>query len=507
MSSISDNKRIAKNTVFLYFRMLLIMAVTLYTSRVYLKVLGETDFGIYNIVGGVIVMLSFISSSMATSTQRFLNFEMGRGSSENVRQVFSTSVIIYLIFSLCILLVGETLGLWFLNTQMNIPPERMYAANWVYHFTLIGLIANLLRAPYNAMIIAYERMNFYAYFSILEAFLKLGIAFMLLIWGDVDKLILLSALSAIVFIIITFSYKLYCNRHFVSSYFKTIWDRCILKQLLGFSGWSLLGSAANMGATQGNNIIINIFCGVGVNAAVGVATQLISGVNQLVSNFQMAFTPQLVKLYAADNREEFLRLVFRSSRFSYYLLLVMSIPAMLCMEFILDIWLDEVPQYTADFCRLILVYSLFDAISAPLWLSVQATGKIRNYQILMSSLIAINLPFSYWALKEGMSPLFVWVIRVGVNAITYVVRIIYLKGLIQLPSWRYIKDVVLTALFVTILSIPLPYWINGRMSGWLNLIVVVLLSMCTTLVMIYLFGLRKTEKEYIYQTIRNKISR
>jgi len=507
MDSVSSNKRIAKNTLFLYFRMLLIMAVTLYTSRVYLKVLGETDFGIYNIVGGVIVMLSFISGSMAVSTQRFLNFEMGRNNPENVRKVFSSSVIIYLGVSLCILIVGETLGLWFLNTQMNIPAERMYAANWVYHFTLVGLIANLLRVPYNATIIANECMNFYAYFSILEALLKLGVAFMLLIWNDVDKLILLSALSALVFIIITLGYKLYCNRHFISSRFHAIWDKCILKQFLGFSTWSLLGSAANMGANQGNNIILNIFCGVGVNAAVGVATQLTGGINQLVGNFQMAFTPQLVKLYASGNREEFMRLVFRSSRFSYYLLLIMSIPAMLCMEFILDIWLDEVPRYTADFCRLILVYSLIDAISAPLWLSVQATGKIRNYQILMSVLIAINLPLSYWALKEGMSPLSVWAIRIGINLITYITRIVYLRGLIRLPSRRYVKDVVLTASVVTLLSIPLPYWIHGRLDGWNNLIVVTLMSVCTTLAVIYLFGLRKDEKKYVYQIIKSRINR
>lgn len=213
MNTISDNKRIAKNTIFLYFRMLLIMVVTLYTSRVYLKVLGETDFGIYNIVGGIIVMMSFISSSMSISIQRFLNFEMGKNNQENVRRVFSSSLIIYAAFSLCILMVGETLGLWFLNTQMNIPSDRMYAANWVYHFTLIGLIANLFRIPYNAIITANERMNFYAYFSVLETFLKLGIVFILLAWGDVDKLVLLSILSAIVFIIITFCYKIYCNHH------------------------------------------------------------------------------------------------------------------------------------------------------------------------------------------------------------------------------------------------------------------------------------------------------
>ena len=213
----------------------------------------------------------------------------------------------------------------------------------------------------------------------------------------------------------------------------------------------------------------------------------------------MAFTPQLIKLYASDNREEFMQLVFRSSRFSYYLLLVISIPAMLCMEFILDIWLDEVPQYTVDFCRLILIYSLLDAISAPLWLSVQAAGKIRNYQILMSVLIALNLPLSYWALKEGMSPLSVWVIRVIINAITYFTRIVYLKGLIGFPAWQYIKDVICTVSVVTVLSIPIPYMLNGKFDGWLNLGIVTIVSVLITLAMVFLGGLRKDEKKYIYQ--------
>jgi len=486
--------------------MLLIMAVTLYTSRVYLEILGETDFGIYNIVGGIIVMMSFISSSMSTSTQRFLNFEMGKNNHENVKWVFSSSLIIYVAFSLCVLIVGETLGLWFLNTQMNIPPDRMYAANWVYHFTLIGLIANLLRIPYNAIIIANERMNFYAYFSVLEAFLKLGIVFVLLVWGNIDKLVVLSVLSTIVFIVITFCYKLYCNYHFVSSRFRFIVDRNILKKLLGFSGWSLLGSAANMGGNQGNNIILNIFCGVAVNAAVGVATQLISGLNQLVSNFQMAFTPQLIKLYASDNREEFIQLVFRTSRFSYYLLLVMSVPAMLCMEFILDVWLNEVPKYTVDFCSLILLYSLLDALSAPLWLSVQATGKIRNYQILMSAFIICNLPLSYWALKEGMAPPIVWMIRVIINAITYFTRIVYLKRFIGFPAWQYIKEVLYTVSVVTFLSIPIPYMLNEKFDGWVNLGIVTMVSILVTLVVIYFCGLKKDEKQYLYQAIKNKIS-
>lgn len=484
--------------------MLLIMAVTLYTSRIYLQVLGETDFGIYNIVGGVIVLLSFISNSMSTSTQRFLNYEMGKNNREKLGRIFSTSMIVYVIFSFCFLVIAETLGLWFLNSRMNIPSERMFAANWVYQFTLLGFIANLIRVPYNATILANEKMNFYAYFSIVEAVLKLGIAFILLVWTNVDKLIVLPLLSCIAFIVVTLIYKIYCNHYFSTSRFHFVWDKIILKKLLNFSGWSLLGSASNMGASQGVNIIINIFCGVTVNAAVGVAAQLINGVNQLVGNFQLAFTPQLVKLYASGQKNEFMNLVFRSSRFSYYLLLLLAIPAMFCMEFILSIWLDTVPQYTADFCRLILLFSLIDAISGPLWLSVQAVGNIRTYQIIMSLLISLNLPLAYWALKEGMSPLSVWVIRVIVNGTAYIVRIVYLKGLIQLPILRYLKEVVLTSFVVTLLSIPIPCLLSRMYSGWMHLGIITFASTSIILVMVYMFGLNREERLLIQKNIRKK---
>ena len=302
-------------------------------------------------------------------------------------------------------------------------------------------------------------------------------------------------------------YKVYCNRHFLISRFHFVWDKTILKQLLNFSGWSLLGSTSNMGASQGVNIILNIFCGVGVNAAVGMATQLINGVSQLVGNFQLAFTPQLVKLYASGQKDEFMTLIFRSSRFSYYLLLILAIPVMLCMDFILSIWLDTIPQYTADFCRLILLFSLVDAISAPLWLAVQAVGDIRTYQIMMSLLIALNLPLSYWALKEGMSPLSVWGIRVILNGVTYLVRIFYLKGLIQLPVFRYLKEVIFSSLVVTVLAIPVPCWLNGMYGGWINFVIITFASVLIVLVMVYLFGLNRKERLFIRGSIRKKICR
>lgn len=503
--SLANNKRIAKNTLFLYFRMLLIMAVTLYTSRIYLHVLGETDFGIYNIVGGVIVLLSFVSNTLATSTQRFLNYEMGKGEAKEVGKVFSSSMVIYLLFSLSFLFVGETVGLWFLNTQMNIPAERMFAANWVYQFSLLGFVANMLRVPYYATIIATERMSFYAYFSIFEAILKLSVAFILLKWGNVDKLINLSILTFVVFVIVTLFYKWYCNRYFIFSRFHIIWDKSIMRRLLSFSGWSLLGSSANMGATQGGNIIINIFCGVTVNAAVGVATQLIHGINQLVSNFQMAYSPQLVKLYASGQQKDFMNLIFSSSKFSYLLLLMIAIPSMICMDFILKVWLGTPPEYTADFCNLIMMYLLLDAVAAPLYLSVQAVGKIKNYQILVSSIIVMNLPLTYLALRSGISPLSVWVIRVVINTVVYFVRIYYLKGLIKLPVVSYLKTVMFPLLIVTLLAFPIPYLLNGYYDAWINLLVVAMTSSVLILLLVYVFGLNKEEKYFVKAIIKKHI--
>ncbi len=494
--------------MFLYFRMLLIMVVTLYTSRIYLQVLGETDFGIYNIVGGVVVLLTFINTSLTSSIQRFLNYEMGKGRNEDVAKVFSCSLLIYIVFSIVVIILGESFGLWFLNTQMNIPSDRMVAVNWVYQFTLLGFIANMMRVPYNAIIMAKERMNFYAYFSILEAALKLGVALLLIWWGNVDRLILLSILTTVVFILITNCYKFYCNRHFVESHFHYIWAPIRFKQILSFSGWSLLGSTANMGATQGVNLILNIFYGVVVNAAVGIATQLVSGVQQLVNNFQLAFNPQLVKLYAAGEYQDFLKLIFRSSKFSFYLMLIISIPIFVCMEFVLNIWLTEVPQYTEDFCRLILIFSLIDSLSAPLWLSVQAVGKIRNYQMLMSSIIILSLPLSYIALKHGYSPLSVWIIRVVINIITHFARLFYLEGLINMPVMTYMKKVMFPATLVTTLSFPLPFMLNDSYcTGWANLLIVTLCSTAVMSVLAYYIGFDKGERMFFVNFVKCRLKR
>ena len=395
-----NTRRIAKNTVMLYIRMLLIMAVTLYTSRVVLNVLGVEDFGIYNVVGGIVVMFSFLNGAMATSTQRFLSFSLGKNDQEQVARVFSMSMTTHISIALIVLLLAETFGLWIFYRYLNIPPERMGAAQWVYQLSVLTFCISIIRVPYNAGIIAYERMSFYAYISIVEVCLKLGMVILLQYLGS-DKLILYALLMALTTGIVTFIYKLYCCKTFSVCRYHYFWDKHLYKELISFSGWSLFGSAANVGVQQGINILLNVFFGVVTNAALGIANQVSSAVSQLVGNFQTAFNPALVKSYASGDYSYFVRLIFQTSRFSYFLLFIIALPLYLCMPFVLKVWLDIVPEYTVVFCRWMLVFVLIDAVSAPLWISVQAIGKIRSYQLLMSALIFLNIPLSWLLLRLG----------------------------------------------------------------------------------------------------------
>ena len=315
----ANNKRIAKNTFILYIRMFVMMAVSLYTSRVVLEVLGETDYGIYNIIGGVVVLFSFFNGALLQATQRFLNFELGKKNIEGLERIFCMSMNAYLILSFIFLILAETIGLWFVNTQLNIPADRMTAANWVYQFSIATFIIRLIRVPYNATIIAYERMSFFAYMSLFEVILKLLMVYLLyaIKW---DKLSFFAFFYTLLPILIYFIYKLYCNKHFYITWYKRIWDGQIFRQLFSFSGWSLFGSVANLLANQGLNILVNIFHGVSVNAALGIANQISAKVTQFLTNFQMAFNPQIVKKYAAGEMNSLYKLIYSASKISYFII-------------------------------------------------------------------------------------------------------------------------------------------------------------------------------------------
>ncbi|HJG18326.1 lipopolysaccharide biosynthesis protein [Odoribacter splanchnicus] len=499
-----NTRRIAKNTVMLYIRMLLIMAVTLYTSRVVLNVLGVEDFGIYNVVGGIVVMFSFLNGAMATSTQRFLSFSLGKNDQEQVARVFSMSMTTHISIALIVLLLAETFGLWIFYRYLNIPPERMGAAQWVYQLSVLTFCISIIRVPYNAGIIAYERMSFYAYISIVEVCLKLGMVILLQYLGS-DKLILYALLMALTTGIVTFIYKLYCCKTFSVCRYHYFWDKHLYKELISFSGWSLFGSAANVGVQQGINILLNVFFGVVTNAALGIANQVSSAVSQLVGNFQTAFNPALVKSYASGDYSYFVRLIFQTSRFSYFLLFIIALPLYLCMPFVLKVWLDIVPEYTVVFCRWMLVFVLIDAVSAPLWISVQAIGKIRSYQLLMSALIFLNIPLSWLLLRLGKDAEWVMQVRVGINLLTFICRIIYLQKRKVISSYLYLREVISPVVLVSVLSVPLPLWIGCNYSGLKGFLLLSGVSVILSGVAIWFLGLRKSERDFIWTSFRNKL--
>lgn len=497
----ANNKRIAKNTLLLYIRMFLMMGITLYTSRVVLQMLGVDDFGIYNVVGGIIVLFSFINNAMVASTQRFLNFELGRGNVEEAQKVFAASLNIYLVIVVIFMLLAETLGLWFLNRYINIPPERTVAANWVYQASLVATALNFVRMPYNAAIIAYERMSFYAYTSIIEAALKLGIVFLL--YSFADKLIAYAWLVSVVALLILLMYVFFCRRvFFICRHHTFAYDKRRYTALVSFSGWSLFGSVANMGASQGVNILLNIFFGVFVNAAMGIANQVSGAIGLFVGNFQTAFNPQIVKSYASGEMERFINLILKASKYSYYLLFLIALPCFICCNEILQLWLGEVPLHAVSFCRLLIIFSLIDAIQGPLWMSAQATGKIKHYQLLMSCLILLNLPVTYVVLKLFPIAELGLVIRVSINIITAVVRVVYLKLLFPFPVIRYVKETVGTCIVVSVMSVLFPWLIYQNTDGLSQLCLTISASLVCTLVFIYIIGLSCSERQIVLNIIR-----
>lgn len=501
----ANNKRIAKNTIYLYFRMLLTMGVSLYTSRVVLNALGVEDFGIYNIVGGVVILFSFINSSLTSATQRFLNFELGRGDILETGRVFSMSLTIHLYVVAIVVLLAETVGLWFLNTQMNIPFERMNAANWVFQFSMLTICMSFVQVPYYASVVAYEKMSFFAYIAIIEVILKLLIVF-LLVYVGFDKLKLYSILTFLVAIVVFVCYKYYCNAKIDITRYKYFWDKILFSKLLSFSGWMLFGAAAGISSTQGVNILLNIYYGVTVNAAMGISNQVNSAVNQFVSNFQTAFMPQITKLYAIGDIGHLRKLIDQSSRFSFFLLFVLACPLMLNIDFILKLWLKTVPEYSSIFCILILIYSLIEVISKPVGLAIHATGQVKYYNIVMSLVLLMNIIFSFIFLKLSFQPYVVLVINVIVNIFCFAIRLLFARHYKILKICEYVRNVIFRVIAISVFVLPLPLYISRYYIQWIGLFVTSLVFFFMFAVAVYFVGLTQPEKNGALIFIKTKIS-
>lgn len=502
-----NNKRIAKNTLLLYFRMLLMMFVTLFTSREVLDKLGVTDYGIYNVVGGVVAMLGFLNSSMSNAVQRYLSFEIGKNNEAVVNRIFNVSLFAHAGIAVFVFIVMEIVGVWYLNTHMNIPAERMDAANWVLQCSIFTTLFTIVQVPYNAIIISKEQMGIYAYISILEVVLKLLVVYMLAI-GNFDKLKLYSVLIMVVTIGIVMIYRFYCTRKYKEAKFKLIKDWNLLKQIVGFASWNMLGELAWVFTGQGVNIILNSFFGPVVNAARGLAEQVNGAVNRFVANFQTAVNPQLIKNYASDQLGEMKTLLFRSTRFSYYLLLALSLPIILKMDFILHLWLKEVPDYTVGFCQLVLVSSLVSTLSNLLAQVARAYGKIRNYQIIVSIFLFLNFPLSYIVLKFGCSPLSSMFVNIGVNTMLLFVRLRLTNRMIQMTYGSFIRNVLFPVIIVTAVALVIPLIIYFMLdNSIISFIIVCLVSFVSVGVSTYALGMNANERLYILAAISKIITK
>lgn len=505
-----NNKRIAKNTLLLYFRMLFLMAVSLYTSRVVLNALGVEDFGIYNVVGGVVAMFSVLSGSLSAAISRFITYELGKGNQENLNKIFSSAVTIQLGLAGIIILLAETIGIWFLNVKMNIPEVRMEAANWVFQFSILTFAINLISVPYNASIIAHEKMSAFAYISILEAVGKLFIAYLITI-TPMDKLIFYAILMCVVALIVRFTYGNYCKRHFCECTYHFIWDKQLLKSMFSFAGWNFIGASSAVLRDQGGNVVINLFCGPAVNAARGIAFQVNNAVNQFVVNFMTALNPQITKSYAAGDKGYMMTLIFQGARLSFYMLLLLSLPILVNTHYILALWLKIVPEHAVLFVQLILIFALSESISHPLITAMLATGKIRNYQIIVGGLQMMNLPISYIFLRLGYFPEIVIVIAICISQCCLAARLILLRGMIGLSITHYLKNVYLNIIVVSIIAVILPlisaYYIK---ESFISFILISLIAVICTFSSIYFLGCNNQEREFIHQklgTIKSKIIR
>ena len=504
MASHTENtRRIAKNTLMLYARTLFSMLVSLYTSRVILNALGVEDFGIYNVVGGLTAMFSLITSSLSSSVTRFLTFELGRDDIERLKSIFSTSLVIHVALAGVVFVAAETIGLWFLNTQMTIPAERLYAANWVFQATVLSFMVSLTGVPFNASIVSHERMTAFAYIGITDVVLRLFIVLFIAYSGlSFDRLIVYSILIVVVSVSLQGVYILYCRRNFDECQFRLSLDKRVWKEMSSFAGWNFIGCTAGLLKDQGVNILLNLFMGPVINAARGIAISVNTAVSTFAGNFMTALNPQIIKSYASDDREYMFSLVERGSRFSFYVLLILALPILFETEFILTIWLKQYPEHTISFVRLVLILSMCDILSNTLITLQNATGKIRNYQLVVGGMLMMNFPLSYVCLKAGCPPESTLAVALCVSVCCLMLRLLFLRKMAGLPVLGFLKKVCGNVLMVTVAAAIMPMFfvsLTDKGENWNHFLLVCAICIMCSLASVYFLGCTKNERRFIHQ--------
>ena len=493
----SNSKRIAKNTLLLYLRMFLIMAISIYTSRVILNALGVDDYGIYNVVGGFVGLFAVVNASLVSAIVRFITTEQGIGNLENEKKIFCTSINVEIIVASIVLLLAETLGLWFLNERMVIPAEKLFAANVVYQLSLASFVISLISIPYTASIVAHEKMSAFAYISIIDAIWRLVVAYVICVIDD-NRLIVYALLLSFVTILVQFIYIVYCKRKFPECIYHLLFDKEILGRMLRFAGWETIGSSASVVRDQGLNVMLNLFFGPAVNAARGISMQVYTAVINFVNNFSMALNPQIYKAYAQDNRDYLMKLVFNGARLSYYLMFLLSLPILINTPYILELWLKNVPEHTVTFVRLVLITGLISAFSETLVTTQNATGKNKWYQIIIGGTNFLTLPIAYLFLWLGNAPESVFFVTIFIEIVRLFLRLPILKRMVDIDIRRFLKEVILMPFVISIEASIIPWVAKENVdANFINFVFISLLCVISFLTIVYIQGLNREERQLV----------
>lgn len=504
--SLNNNKRIAKNTLLLYFRMLLLMGVNLYMSRIILKTLGVVDYGIYNVVAGVITMLGFITGPLGGTASRYVTFALGEGNLNKLKHVFGSTLVVQIIVSAFILVISETLGLWFVMNKLVIPEIRFTAALWIYHFSIFTAIISLLSVPYNAVIIAHEKMDAFAYISIFEALARLGIVFSLEVI-PFDHLIIYGGLLMVIQVIVRIMYTVYCKRNFVECKGSVRWNFPLVKELLGYSSWSSLGYLAVVGYSQGLNILLNMFFGPIVNAARGIAVQVQSAILQLCTNFQMALNPQITKSYASGDYEYMHKLIVYASKYSFYIMSLIIVPLLVNIRYVLELWLTNVPDHTVIFLRLTLAIAMLDCMKNPVLNAIHATGKIKFFQTVEGLCLLSIVPIAYLFLRFTTAmPEIVFVVYLSVEILTQVVRLVIILPRIKMDFSPYLKKVILPIGCVTIFLVCIVLLAEPA-NSFLSLVLSAIEIITLEAIVILVVGINHKERVFLTNHIKSILNK
>lgn len=503
----NQNKRIAKNTIFMYIRMAITMCIGLYTSRAVLQALGVEDFGLYNVIGGIVSMFIILNGAMVNTTSRFITIYLAKEDELQTCKIFNMASLVHVVIAVLVVLFAETIGLWYLENKLVVPEGRMFAAHWLYQLSILSAIFSILYVPYNAAIVAHEKMGVFAFIQISDSVLKLIIV-LLLAYSPIDKLIFYATLLTILSIADLCIYFIYCKRHFAETEIMFYWNNSVFKEMMGFAGWTLVGNFVNFFYTQGLNLLLNAFCGPAANAARGIAVQVENVVKQFANNVQVAINPQILKSYSLNEMDRMYSLIMASSRYCFFLLYFLCLPIMLEANFILHLWLGIVPEHTVNFIRLILVIALFDTFVNPMFTANLACGKLKLYHFPLSILMVAFMFVTYFAIKLTGIAESVYVSLLTVTFIGYIMKIYIIDRQVGLKPKVYIKNVLKPVCLVVLISPILPFYIHSLLDeGWVRLLATGFACVVSVTAAIYVLGISQAERKFVVTFVRNKLKR